>query len=87
MHFRRFYNKALEEVVDEKGELMIESPFLAEKITAAQKKKTKGGMGALFKSMFTTACKDPDDEVQGLEIVQAGIFKGVLKVYNKEDFE
>lgn len=46
-HYRRYYPDELENVVDEKGQKLIPSPFLAEKITRAQKPKKKGLMSIM----------------------------------------
>jgi hypothetical protein len=41
-HYRRYYPDELENILDEKGQKLIPSPFLSEKITRAQKPKKKG---------------------------------------------
>ena len=47
IHYRRYYNKELEHVIDPNGEQLVVSPFLTENITKLQQKKKK----SLFKEV------------------------------------
>ena len=47
-HYRRYYRDELENIKDAFGEHLIESPFLAEKVTRMKKVKTGGMLGGMF---------------------------------------
>lgn len=81
-HYRRYYPDELENVKDANGDHLVVSPFLAERITRCQqpKKKKKGGL----KGLFSGKSGDPEeDEGPAFEVIDVGIFKGILKVYNE----
>lgn len=47
-HYRKYYPDELEKIRDERGELLVESPFLTELIKRAKAVKSVGLLGALF---------------------------------------
>jgi len=83
-HYRRYFPNELENVQDPNGDYLVVSPFLSEHITrcqTAEKKKT----GLL--SFFGGGSGDPaEDEGPEFEVIKAGKFKGVLKVFNEAHY-
>lgn len=47
-HYRRYYTDELENIKDNFGEKLIETPFLAEKVTRMKQVKSGGLLGGLF---------------------------------------
>lgn len=85
-HYRRYYPDELENVKDNNGDHLVVSPFLSEKITRCEKpkKKKKGVLGGLFGGKSG----DPnEDEGPQFDVVNVGIFKGILQVYNESAFK
>lgn len=83
-HYRRYYSKPLENVVDPNGNSLVVSPFLTEQITRCEKAKKKGGMlGGLFGGSGDPA----EDEGPEFEVIPVGKFKGLVKVYNEEEYK
>ena len=58
--------------MDEKGQKLIPSPFLSEKVTRAQKPKKKGLLSFM----------SSDANVQ-METLDVGKFKGIVKCWNQ----
>ena len=79
-HYRRYYNKELEDVIDPNGEQLVVSPFLTENITKLQQKKKK----SLFKGLFGGS-GNPDDDDEEFDVINSGKFKGILKVFNEQE--
>lgn len=83
-HYRRYYSKPLENVLDPNGNPLVVSPFLSEQITRCEKaKKKKGGLlGGLFGGSGDPA----EDEGPEFEVIPVGKFKGMLKVFNEDAY-
>jgi len=79
-HYRRYYPDELENVKDEKGELLVESPFLTEKITRAQNKKDAGMLAGLFGGGDQGTAAD-------MTVQEVGDFKGIVRCYNENLFK
>jgi hypothetical protein len=69
----------LEKATDSHGNRFVESPFLAERITRAAKRKV-----SVF-SWFTKS--NPLDRGPPMVIEEVGTFKGILKTYNEHEDE
>jgi len=74
-HYRRYYPDELENVKDERGEPLIASPFLTEKITRAQTKKAGGMLAGLFGGGEGSAAD--------MSVLEVGDFKGIVRCYNE----
>ena len=75
-HYRRYYPDELENVKDEKGDgMLIESPFLTEKITRASLSKSGGLLAGLFGSAEACAAD--------MTVQEVGDFKGICRCYNE----
>ena len=83
-HYRRFYPKELESIVTANGDKLVVSPFLTETITKCQQKKKKSGF---LGKLFGAKSGDPEEDSEQLEVVTAGKFKGILQVFNREEYE
>tara|TARA_B110000285_G_scaffold139762_1_gene156424 strand:+ start:173 stop:556 length:384 start_codon:yes stop_codon:yes gene_type:complete len=70
-HYRKYYTDELENIKDEHGELLVDTPFLAEKITRMQQVKAGGLLGGLFGGDDA-----PDEQVK-----EVGLFKGLVYCY------
>jgi len=62
-------------VTNENGDILIESPFMAEKISRAEKVKGQGMLGGLFGG---------GDSEEPMTVKEVGVFKGILKCFNDE---
>ena len=69
----------MEKATDSHGNRFVESPFLAERITRAAKRKV-----SVF-SWFTKS--NPLDRGPPMVIEEVGTFKGILKTYNEHEDE
>ena len=67
----------MEKATDSHGNKFVESPFLAERITRAGKRKVN------FLSWFTR--NNPLDRGPPMVIEEVGTFKGILKTYNEQE--
>ena len=73
-HYRRYYADELENIKDDNDRLLIESPFISEQLTRAEKPKQGGLLGGMFGG--------GDDEP--MTVVNVGFFKGIVKCFNQE---
>ena len=74
-HYRRYHPDELENVKDERGELLMASPFLTEKVTRAEPKKA-GGMLAGLSGGGESSAGD-------MSVQEVGDFKGIVRCYNE----
>ena len=70
-HYRKYYTDELENIKDADGVYLIESPFLAEKVTRMQQVKSGGMLGGLFGG---------DDGAEE-QVKEVGLFKGLVYCY------
>lgn len=77
-HYRRYYPNELEEV----KEVIPKLPFHEEKIMRGQQRGVSKGF---FSSMFSKP--NTDETGQESTLKEVGKFKGIIKVYNKDEEE
>lgn len=83
-HYRRFYNKELEEAQDLSGVRLVTSPFLQQPIHRTLPKPKSSGTGAAgwFKGLVGGAAAP--EELGADTLVEVGHLKARLSVYNKQ---
>jgi len=77
-HYRRYYNDELEFIEDKPGEFIVNTPFVKREIYRAKPVKSGGLIGGLFGG---------DDVEEEFSRVYTGYFKGMVRCYNKEEYD